>query len=161
MEMSVDRGSKIHLPCNIQGNPLPVYTWYRLSDSGSQYSVPSSQRVIPSQTLLLIRNVDERDAGRWVCKLFYPWMYFYISFINLQFCKASNTYGDYSLEIILKVHSYLTVHMSPQHQTINSGSHGLFNCTVSSSSDTKIEWYHNGKTIFEVSSNGDAQGSEK
>lgn len=66
MEISVDRGSKIHLPCNIQGNPLPIYTWYRLSDSGSYYSVPSSQRVIPSQTLLLIRNVDERDAGRWV-----------------------------------------------------------------------------------------------
>ena len=66
MDISVDRGSKIHLPCNIQGNPLPIYTWYRLSDSGSYYSVPSSQRVIPSQTLLLIRNVDERDAGRWV-----------------------------------------------------------------------------------------------
>lgn len=66
MEMSVDRGSKIHLPCNIQGSPLPVYTWYRLSDSSSFYSVPSSQRIIPSQTLLLIRNVEERDAGRWV-----------------------------------------------------------------------------------------------
>jgi hypothetical protein len=66
VEMNVDRGSKVHLPCNIQGNPLPIYTWYRLSDSGSYYSVPSSQRVIPSQTLLLIRNVDDRDAGRWV-----------------------------------------------------------------------------------------------
>jgi Down syndrome cell adhesion molecule len=66
MQMSVDRGSKVHLPCNIRGNPLPIYTWYRLSDSGSYYSVPSSQRVIPSQTLLLIRNIDERDAGRWV-----------------------------------------------------------------------------------------------
>lgn len=72
MEISVDRGSKIHLPCNIQGNPLPIYTWYRLSDSGSYYSVPSSQRVIPSQTLLLIRNVDERDAGRWVSQICRP-----------------------------------------------------------------------------------------
>lgn len=71
MEISVDRGSKIHLPCNIQGNPLPIYTWYRLSDSGSYYSVPSSQRVIPSQTLLLIRNADERDAGRWVSFFFF------------------------------------------------------------------------------------------
>lgn len=66
VEVNVDRGSKVHLPCNIQGNPLPIFTWYRLSDSGSYYSVPSSQRIIPSQTLLLIRNVDDRDAGRWV-----------------------------------------------------------------------------------------------
>lgn len=66
MEISVERGSKIHMPCNIQGNPLPIYTWYRLSDSGFYYSIPSSQRVIPSQTLLLNRNVDDRDDGRWV-----------------------------------------------------------------------------------------------
>jgi Immunoglobulin domain len=66
VEVNVDRGGKVHLPCNIQGNPLPTFGWYRLSDSGSYYSVPSSQRVIPSQTLLLIRNVDDRDAGRWV-----------------------------------------------------------------------------------------------
>lgn len=66
IEMNVDRGSKVHLPCNIQGNPLPIFTWYRLSDSSSYYSVPSSQRIVPSQTVLLIRNVDDRDAGRWV-----------------------------------------------------------------------------------------------
>lgn len=66
IEVNVDRGSKVHLPCNIQGNPLPIFTWYRLSDSGSYYSVPSSQRIIPSQTVLLIRNADDRDAGRWV-----------------------------------------------------------------------------------------------
>lgn len=66
VEVNVDRGSKVNLPCNIQGNPLPMFTWYRLSDSGSYYSVPSSQRIVPSQTLLLIRNVDDRDAGRWV-----------------------------------------------------------------------------------------------
>lgn len=66
VEINVDRGSKVHLPCNIQGNPLPTFTWYRLSDSGSYYAIPSSQRIIPSQTVLLIRNVDDRDAGHWV-----------------------------------------------------------------------------------------------
>ena len=66
IEFNVDRGSKIHLPCNVQGNPLPIFTWYRLSDSGSYYPVPSSQRIMPSQSLLFIRNVDDRDAGRWV-----------------------------------------------------------------------------------------------
>lgn len=24
--MSVDRGNDIHLPCNVQGNPLPIFT---------------------------------------------------------------------------------------------------------------------------------------
>jgi hypothetical protein len=96
VEVNVDRGSKVHLPCNIQGNPLPIFTWYRLSDSGSYYSVPSSQRVIPSQTLLLIRNVDDRDAGRWVIcttffspfkNYFYPSVLFFISFTDLQGIK--------------------------------------------------------------------------
>jgi hypothetical protein len=48
---------------------------------------------------------------------------------------------------MLKVHSFLTVHMSPQHQTVNSGSAGTFNCSVSSSGDSQIEWFHNGKSI--------------
>lgn len=26
IDMYVDRGNDIHLPCNIQGNPLPSYT---------------------------------------------------------------------------------------------------------------------------------------
>lgn len=26
IDMFVDRGNDIHLPCNIQGNPLPVFT---------------------------------------------------------------------------------------------------------------------------------------
>lgn len=41
-------------------------SWYRVSDSNALYPVPSSQRIIPSNTLLYIRNADERCAGRWV-----------------------------------------------------------------------------------------------
>lgn len=41
--------------------------WYRVSDSNALYPVPTtSHRVIPSQTLLLIKNADERADGRWV-----------------------------------------------------------------------------------------------
>lgn len=66
VEVSVDRGNKVHLPCNVQGNPVPSITWYRLSNSGSYYPTPPTHRIIPSQSLLYIRNADERDAGRWV-----------------------------------------------------------------------------------------------
>lgn len=39
--------------------------------------------------------------------------------------------------------------MSPQHQTVNSGSAGIFNCTTASTApDTQIEWFHNGKSII-------------
>jgi Down syndrome cell adhesion molecule len=66
VEVSVDKGNKVHLPCNVQGNPVPTITWYRLSNSGSYYPIPATHRIIPSQSLLFIRNVDEKDAGRWV-----------------------------------------------------------------------------------------------
>lgn len=49
--------------------------------------------------------------------------------------------------------------MSPQHQTINSGSSGVFNCSISSSTDTQIEWFHNGKSIND--GNNEIQGSGK
>lgn len=44
----------------------PPYSWYRVSDSNALYPVPSSQRIIPSNTLLYIRHADERSVGRWV-----------------------------------------------------------------------------------------------
>lgn len=167
VEVSVDRGSKVHLPCNIQGNPLPIFTWYRLSDSGSYYSVPSSQRIVPSQTLLLIRNVDDRDAGRWVIYCLWQFslaldtsIYAWLNLLllaPLQICKASNQYGELKLEIILRVYSYLTAHMSPQHQIVNSNAAGIFNCSISGSTDAHTEWFHNGKSII----NEDVQGSSK
>lgn len=48
------------------------HSWYRVSESHSNalYPVPSSQRIIPSNTLLYIRNADERSAGRWVSSTF-------------------------------------------------------------------------------------------
>uniref|UniRef100_A0A1A9UEN6 Ig-like domain-containing protein n=1 Tax=Glossina austeni TaxID=7395 RepID=A0A1A9UEN6_GLOAU len=66
MDIHVERGNDVHMPCNIQGNPFPIFTWYRVSDSSALYPIPSSQRIILSRTLLLIKNADERDAGKWV-----------------------------------------------------------------------------------------------
>lgn len=43
-----------------------LISWYRISDSNALYPVPSSQRIIPSNTLLYIRNANERSAGKWV-----------------------------------------------------------------------------------------------
>lgn len=82
---------------------------------------------MPSQTILFIKNVDDRDAGRWVC-------------------KASNQYGEQKLEIVLKVNLHLSAHINPQIQIINSGSTAFFNCSTSGSPND-IEWFHNGKPV--------------
>lgn len=63
-----------------------------------------------------------------------------------QICKASNQYGEQKLEIVVQVNSYLSVHMNPQIQIINSGGTAIFNCTIAGT-PTNIEWFHNGKSI--------------
>ncbi|XP_039965640.1 Down syndrome cell adhesion molecule-like protein Dscam2 isoform X1 [Bactrocera tryoni] len=125
MEVHVERGSDVHLPCNIQGNPFPIFTWYRVSDSSALYPIPSSQRVILSRTLLLIKNADERDAGKWVC-------------------QAANQFGEQRIEIRLLVNSYVSVHILPQVQIVNSGGMAIFNCSTTGSAIDGVEWLHNG-----------------
>ncbi|XP_032577970.1 Down syndrome cell adhesion molecule-like protein Dscam2 [Drosophila sechellia] len=128
MEIHVERGNDVHLPCNIQGNPFPIFTWYRVSDSAALYPIPSSQRVILSRTLLLIKNADERDAGKWIC-------------------QASNQFGEQRIEIRLSVNSYVSVHILPQVQIVNSGGTANFNCTTTGSAIDAIDWMHNGKPL--------------
>ncbi|XP_034127416.1 Down syndrome cell adhesion molecule-like protein Dscam2 isoform X1 [Drosophila guanche] len=128
MEIHVERGNDVHLPCNIQGNPFPIFTWYRVSDSAALYPIPSSQRVILSRTLLLIKNADERDAGKWIC-------------------QASNQFGEQRIEIRLSVNSYVSVHILPQVQIVNSGGTANFNCTTTGSAIDAIDWLHNGKPL--------------
>ncbi|XP_053686439.1 cell adhesion molecule Dscam2 [Sabethes cyaneus] len=128
LEISTDQGSKIQLPCNVQGNPQPVFTWFRVSNSGSLYTVPSSQRIIPSQSLLFIRKTVDGDAGRWIC-------------------KAANQFGEQRLQIHLTINSELLVHIHPQMQVINTGDSAKFNCTVMGSESSQIEWFHNGRLL--------------
>ncbi|XP_033149971.1 Down syndrome cell adhesion molecule-like protein Dscam2 isoform X2 [Drosophila busckii] len=130
MEINVERGNDVHLPCNIQGNPFPIFTWYRVSDSAALYPIPSSQRVILSRTLLLIKNADERDAGKWIC-------------------QASNQFGEQRIEIRLSVNTFVSVHILPQVQIVNSGGTAIFNCTTTGSSidANAIDWLHNGKPL--------------
>uniref|UniRef100_A0A1S4GPA3 Uncharacterized protein n=1 Tax=Anopheles gambiae TaxID=7165 RepID=A0A1S4GPA3_ANOGA len=128
-ELKAGKGASVQLPCNVQGNPVPSFSWFRISDTGSLYTVPSSQRIVPSQSLLFIRNVDERDAGRWICKAF-------------------NQFGEQKLEIHLTISNELVAHIHPQIQIINSGNSALLNCSIYGSEVNKIEWFHNGQELF-------------
>lgn len=130
-EITSDLGHTIQLPCNVQGNPQPIFTWFRISDSGSMYTVPSTQRIIPSHSLLFIRKTDIMDSGRWIC-------------------KASNQFGEQKLQIRLTINSELSAHINPQIQVINTGSTAKFNCTIVGSEIGKIEWFHNGHALADT-----------
>ncbi|XP_055923956.1 cell adhesion molecule Dscam2 isoform X1 [Eupeodes corollae] len=130
LQVYIERGNDVHLPCNIQGNPFPIFTWFRVSDSSALYPIPSSQRIILSRTLLLIKSADDRDSGKWIC-------------------QASNQFGEQRIEIQLIVESYVSVHILPQVQIVNSGGTAIFNCSTTGSLVESVDWLHNGRPIME------------
>lgn len=64
-----------------------------------------------------------------------------------QVCKASNQFGDQRIEVRLHVNTYLSVHIHPQVQIVNSGGNAVFNCSITGTGVEQIEWYHNGVAI--------------
>lgn len=66
-----------------------------------------------------------------------------------QICKVSNQFGEQKLEIRLTVNSYLSAHIHPQIQIINSGGTAIFNCSITGTPIGKIEWFHDGKPVTE------------
>lgn len=59
-------------------------------------------------------------------------------------CKASNQFGEQRVEIRLRVNTYLSVHIHPQVQIVNSDGTAIFNCSITGTGDEKIEWFHDG-----------------
>lgn len=66
-----------------------------------------------------------------------------------QVCQASNQFGEQRIEIRLFVNSYVSVHILPQVQIVNSGGTAIFNCSTTGSAIDNIEWLHNGKPLQE------------
>lgn len=77
----------------------------------------------------------------------YDYVYF-ILFRAIQVCKASNQFGDQTVSIRVHVNSYLSVHIHPQVQIINSGGTAIFNCSITGTSVQNIEWFHDGIMIM-------------
>lgn len=64
-----------------------------------------------------------------------------------QVCKASNQFGEQRVEVRLHVNAYLSVHIHPQVQIVNSGGTAVFNCSVAGVERLDaghVEWLHNG-----------------
>lgn len=67
---------------------------------------------------------------------------------SFQICQATNQFGEQRIEIRLIVNSYLSVHILPQVQIVNSGGTAVFNCSTTGTSIDGIEWLHNGKPVM-------------
>lgn len=65
-----------------------------------------------------------------------------------QVCKASNQFGEQRVEVRLHVNAYLSVHIHPQVQIVNSGGTAVFNCTVTGTDGDQVEWFHNGVPLL-------------
>lgn len=64
-----------------------------------------------------------------------------------QVCKASNQFGEQRLEIRLHVNIYLSVHIHPQVQIVNSGGTAIFNCSITGTGEEKVDWFHDGTLL--------------
>lgn len=64
-----------------------------------------------------------------------------------QVCQASNQFGEQRIEVRLSVNMFVSVHILPQVQIVNSGGTAIFNCTTTGSAIEVIDWLHNGKPL--------------
>lgn len=71
-----------------------------------------------------------------------------IYFSCRQVCKATNQFGEQSVEIRLHLNVYLSVHIHPQVQIINSGGTAIFTCSITGTGEEKIDWFHDGTLLL-------------
>lgn len=62
--MKVQVGQRVDIPCNAQGTPLPVITWFK---DGSAMLVDGGQNIISSDGTLSIDQAMLSDAGIYTC----------------------------------------------------------------------------------------------
>ncbi|XP_049839470.1 Down syndrome cell adhesion molecule-like protein Dscam2 [Schistocerca gregaria] len=122
--LTVEQGQHVTLGCAAQGHPPPTFSWWY--ESGTP--VASSGRVWASQEALHILGARPEDAGRWEC-------------------RVHNAFGEQRVHASLQVTAPLTVHVTPHLLVVNSGESATFNCSVSGSPVSSVEWLHNAEPL--------------
>jgi len=57
--------SKVVLPCNASGDPLPTIKWLKIDDKPIR---EGSRKEFTSDGSLIIRSVQEKDRGQYTCR---------------------------------------------------------------------------------------------
>lgn len=87
-------GETIVLSCISQGNPPPMYLWFRESVTGTD-AIINSERIHSRAGVLIIQSARNEDAGRYVC-------------------HVNNTAGSERVELEVTIISTLSIHLAPQ-----------------------------------------------
>ncbi|XP_044016307.1 Down syndrome cell adhesion molecule-like protein Dscam2 isoform X2 [Aphidius gifuensis] len=122
-------GETIVLSCISQGNPPPMYQWFRESITGTDVII-NSERIHSRAGVLVIQSARNEDSGRYVC-------------------HVNNTAGSERIELEVTIISSLSIHLSPQQVTIDLGKDAKFQCAVTGQPTPLISWAKDGLPVRE------------
>ncbi|XP_077013357.1 hemicentin-1 isoform X4 [Tamandua tetradactyla] len=128
--MKVRVGQRIDLPCNVQGMPLPVITWFK---GGRAVLADGRQRISSPDGTLRIDQAVLSDAG-------------------VYSCIATNIAGSDEMEITLQVQEPPTLEdLEPPYNTPSqervANQRIAFPCPAKGTPKPIIKWLHNGREL--------------
>ncbi|XP_012495412.1 PREDICTED: hemicentin-1-like, partial [Propithecus coquereli] len=128
--MKVQVGQRVDIPCNVQGTPLPVITWFK---DGSTMLADGVQHISNPDGTLSIRQAMPSDAGVYTC-------------------VATNIAGSDETEITLHVQEPPTVEdLEPPYNTPFQervvSQRIAFPCPAKGTPKPAIKWLHNGREL--------------
>ncbi|XP_061930169.1 cell adhesion molecule Dscam2 isoform X20 [Apis cerana] len=122
-------GTKVSMPCNAQGHPVPVTRWYKFIEGSSRRQpVQLNERVRQVSGTLIIREARVEDSGKYLC-------------------IVNNSVGGESVETVLTVTAPLGAEIEPSTQTIDFGRPATFTCNVRGNPIKTISWLKDGKPL--------------
>ncbi|XP_025073056.1 Down syndrome cell adhesion molecule-like [Pogonomyrmex barbatus] len=102
--------------------------WYYNRNQREEPIEESSGHYVVRDGSLIIQNVEENDAGSYIC-------------------AASNSEGRETLEIRLTVSAPLSVHVQPAIQTVDLGKSAYLTCTASGFPQAALYWLKDGQPL--------------
>uniref|UniRef100_T1IRM3 Down syndrome cell adhesion molecule-like protein Dscam2 n=1 Tax=Strigamia maritima TaxID=126957 RepID=T1IRM3_STRMM len=127
--LMVKEGSMAVLPCTAQAYPVPTYSWLVKTDDGRTISVAEkSGRMVRAGGNLLIRNVQLKDAGVYIC-------------------LVQNPVGTERVEVLLGVTAPLTAYMDSPKLQVDINQAATFRCIISGHPKLSITWLKDGKPL--------------
>ncbi|XP_012218067.1 cell adhesion molecule Dscam2-like isoform X2 [Linepithema humile] len=126
--MSARLKDTVVIPCVAYANPTPTNRWYCNRNQREEPIEESSGHYIVRDGSLIIQNVEENDAGSYMC-------------------TASNSEGSETLEIRLTVSAPLSVHVQPAIQTVDLGKSAYLTCTASGFPKAALYWLKDGQPL--------------
>ncbi|XP_051167558.1 cell adhesion molecule Dscam2-like isoform X4 [Leptopilina boulardi] len=118
----------IVIPCVAYANPRPTNRWYYNRNQRDEPIDESSGHFLVRDGSLIIQNVQELDAGSYMC-------------------TASNSEGSGSMEVKLTVSAPLSVHVQPAIQTVDLGKPAFLTCSASGFPQAAFYWLKDGQPL--------------